>query len=61
MNTLFTVGGGEDLGMRLFLCALEILLSESIGRVRVSVLAGELDFQYHIDPWEPSRCTFRPS
>ena len=41
--------------------ALEFWFSETIGRVWVRVRAGELDFQYRIDPWEPSRCFFRQS
>ena len=38
--------------------ALEIWFSESIGRVWIRVRAGELDFQYRIDPRESSRCSF---
>ena len=37
--------------------ALEVWFSESIGRVRVRVRTGELDFQYLR---EPSRCSIRP-
>ena len=40
--------------------ALEVWFSESIGRVRVRVRTGEVDFQYHIDLREPSRCSIRP-
>ena len=40
--------------------ALEVWFSESIGRVRVRVRTSVLDFQYRIDPWEPSRCSIRP-